>query len=80
MLRYYTSDVTPLILHCPWTTGPTDSISPSDLGKITLHRIHSYKSFNTSHSVYMRMFETRDFFNALTFVSTKLQNKKLEGS
>lgn len=34
MLRYYTFNISFLILHCPWATGPTDSISPSDLGKL----------------------------------------------
>lgn len=76
MLGYYTSDITLPILHCPWCTGPTDSISASDPGTIVRHRIISYKSFNTSHSVYLTIFETRDFFTVLRFVSTKLPNKK----
>lgn len=73
VLRYYTSSITPLILHCPQSTGPTNSISPSDLGKIILHRIRSYKSFNASHFAYVNIFETRDFFIVLRFVSTKLR-------
>ena len=76
MLRYYTSNITLPILHCPWSTDPTDSISPSYLGKIILHKFRSYKSFNTSRSVYVKTFETRDFFVFLRFVSTKLQNEK----